>query len=69
MSRMSSAARRIVLLTNGTIERVQRRQRIDLHAEDVLLDVVRECLDLVCSMGICRHREDWMCVSTVDIEW
>ena len=67
MSCMSSATRRVVLLTNGTFVLVQRRQRIDLHAEDVLLDVVRKRLDLVCGMGICRHRKDWMCMSTTEI--
>ena len=66
---MSTAARRIVLLTNGTIELVQRRQRIDFHAEDIFLDVVRKRLDLVCGMGIRRHRKDWMYVSTTDIKW
>ncbi len=57
---MPSAARSIVLLANGTIELVQRWQRIDLHAEDVLLDVVRERLDLVCGMGLCWYRENWV---------
>ena len=55
---MACAAGCIVLLPDGTFVFVKRRDVIDLHAEDVSLDVVRQCLELIGRMGVRGNRED-----------
>ena len=54
---MPGAAGRVRLLAGGLVV-VQRRERLDAHAEDVALDVARERLELVRCVHVRRHAED-----------
>ena len=55
---MATRSGRIVLLADARLVLVQRREGVDLHAEDVLFDVVRESLELVRRVDVRRDRED-----------
>ena len=55
---MASTARRVVALALGRLVLVQRRERLDAHAEDVALDVARERLELVRGVHAGGHGED-----------
>lgn len=55
---VACAAGGIVLFPDGAVVFVKWRYRVDLHAEDVFLDVVRQRLDLICRMCGRRHRKD-----------
>jgi hypothetical protein len=57
---VACAAGGIVLFPDGTLVFVKWRHRVNLHAEDVFLDVVRQRLDLICRMCLRRHRKDCM---------
>ena len=46
-----------VLLANRALVLVQWRDGLDLHAEDVLFDVMRERLELVRGVYVRRHGE------------
>ena len=52
---MARAAGCIVLLPDGTFVFVKWRDVIDLHAEDVPLDVVWQRLQLIRRMGVRGH--------------
>ena len=54
---MPSTRRSIRLLSDPALVLVQRRKRVDLHSEEVLLDVVWQRLDLVRRMFGCRYGE------------
>ena len=54
---MPTRRRRVVLLPDRALVLVQRRERLDLHAEHVFFDVVRERLDLVRGVDVRRHGE------------
>ena len=56
---MPRASGRIVpLLAVGLLVLVQRRERLDAHAEEVALDVARERLELVRRVHVRWHAED-----------
>jgi hypothetical protein len=55
---MACAAGGIVFFTDETLVFVEWRHRVDLHAEDELLDVVRQRLDLIRRMCVRRYRKD-----------
>lgn len=54
---VTSSARSVGLLPDSSFVFVQWRQLADVHTEDMLLDVVRERLDLVGRMDVRRNGE------------
>ena len=54
---MPRTGRRVRLLADRALVLVQRREGLDLHAEDMLFDVVRERLELVRRVAARGHRE------------
>jgi hypothetical protein len=55
---VACAAAGIALFPDGSLVFVKWRYRVDFHAEDVFLDVVRQHLDLICRMCLRRDRKD-----------
>ena len=54
---VACAAGRIMLFPDNSLVLVKWRHRVDLHPEYVLLDVVRQRLDLISRMRLRRHRK------------
>lgn len=47
-----------IMLLQALLVLVQRRHGINLHPEDVFLDIVWESLHLIRSVNVCRDSED-----------
>jgi len=47
-----------MLLPDDSLVLIEWRHRVNLHAEDVLLDVMWQRLDLIRRMRVRRHRKD-----------